>query len=292
MACSRHASLLATAVLAASVAFVSVNALADADFTSTIQGLEFRLQGGTGVYGYALEVGVGWESVGIRAYDRGFLLSWDGDGQLVVAAASYPVYALYGVQGAGEVEGGKRLTPKAAWSPYVSVSMDAALSALAEGGVPLNGGGNINNLDGLGGLSATADLRLGVGPSFLDVRQSLLVELQFLAELDSGLSDLSPRAYLGGALRGRYDLRANLTAIGEISYAITPSQDDQALGTTTNTGRWVLSSRVLKKFDRFFGGIGVTVSRTETTVAYGGRPGYVTVAPIESEIWILGGFWP
>ncbi|MHB8420183.1 MAG: hypothetical protein ACYDCL_19080 [Myxococcales bacterium] len=279
--------LLATAVPA--------SARAATTFSSVLDDVGLRAEVGTGIYGDELTGNLGVQSLGIRDFDRRWLVSWEADAELVIGGVAYehPFYWLYGAQGAAQGEGGLRLLPAAAWSPYVSASLEGSLSAVAQQGVPLNGGATINDLGDLGGVIGSAGARLGLGASYLWARSSLLLEAEPLAEVDSAEADQALLGYFGAGLRARYDLRDSLVAIGEASYAVTSAQRDTALGSSIAWGRWSLAASAVKKLGRrFFAGLGLSVSRAAAQTSYSGGQSYGTSSPVDSRLWLLFGFWP
>jgi hypothetical protein len=274
--------LLATALPAA----------AESTFSSILNDLDFRPEVGTGIYGDELTGNIGIQSLGLRDFDRRWLVSWDGDAELVVGGLAYehPYYWVYGAQGAAQGEGGLRLMPNHAVSPYVSVALQASLSGVAAAGISAT---DLNNLDGFGGVIGVLGARLGLGASFLGPRQSLILEVQPTAEVDSAQSNLPLLSYFGGALHARYDRRDSFVAIGEAGYAVTPAQNQVALGLTQTSGRWTLSGSALKKFGRhYFGGLGVTVSRTATQDSYATGQSYTSDTPVDARFSLLFGYWP
>jgi hypothetical protein len=232
-------------------------------------------------------------AIGVRALDRGWLLSWNGQAELVLGAVAYelPVFVIYGVQGEGSFEGGLRLTKDRELSPYVSAGLDGSLSAITQWGDPFNDI-TINNLDGLGGVVGTIAVRLGAGVSLLDSKQSLVVQAQPLAEFDGAEPFRGALGYFGIALHARYDLLNSLTAIGDASFSLTPTSSDAALGTSSQTSRWILSGSTIKKWGHFCAGLGASVSRTTTHLTYATGQVYNSNAPIDSRIWLLVGYWP
>ena len=277
--------LLATALPAA----------AETTFSSIMNDIEFRPEVGTGIYGDDLVGNFGVQSLGLRDFDRRWLLTWNGEAALVFGGVAYePTYDVaFGAQGAVHGEGGFRLLPARTISPYVSVGVDGSLSAVTEPGTPFDQTQYLNNLDGFGGVIGMGDVRAGLGASFLGTRQSLIIEVQPLAEVDSAEANLPLLSYFGGALHVRYDRRDSLVAIGELSYAVTPALADAALGTSSVSGRWTASVSAVKKFRRhYFVGIGASVSRTATELSYSTGQSYATDTPVETRIWILFGYWP
>jgi hypothetical protein len=268
---------------------------AETTFSSIMNELELRPEIGTGIYGDELTGNLGIQSLGLRDFDRRWLVSWNGDAELVLGGVAYehPFFVAYGAQGAGQGEGGLRILPGAWVSPYVSVGVDSSLSAVTEPGVAFDRTQYVNDLDGFGGVIGTADLRLGLGASFLSPRQSLILEAQPLAEVDSAESNLPLLSYFGGALHARYDRRNSLVLIGEASYAVTPAQNDAALETSSVSGRWRLSASAVKKLGRhYFAGVGLSVSRTATQLSYSGGQSYTIDTPVVSRIWLQFGYWP
>ncbi len=288
-------SVLACLGCAAALAAAAPPAASEAPFASSIDGVELRPEVGTGIYGYHLTGNLGVTSFSVRLLDTRWLLSWDGAAELTLGAVAYehPYYAVYGAQANGEAEGGLRLAPAAPLSAYVAASLGAGASAITQSGVPLDGGAAGNNLGSFGGPLGHANLRPGFGLSYLDAKQSLVAEAQLLGELDSPQADLPAAGYFGGALHLRYDLKDSLAAIGDLSYAATPSFSNPALGTETSLGRWTLAAEAVKTLGRgFFAGLGISVGRTATTIAFTGGPSYVSAAPLDSRIWLLLGYWP
>ncbi|HUB08193.1 MAG TPA: hypothetical protein VMB50_14390, partial [Myxococcales bacterium] len=238
---------------------------------------------------------LGVQSFGLRQLRDRWLISWNGEADLVLGgvAYEYPFHWLYGASGTAHGEGGWRILPAHSISPYLGAGLDAALSAVTEPGVAFDAGTMINDLDGLGGVIGTGDVRLALGVSFLGPRQSLLIEAQPLAEIDSAQSNLPFLDYLGGALHARYDRRDSLVAIGEASYAVTPAQQDAALGTSSTSSRWSLSGSVVKKLaHHWFVGGGLSVSRTATQLDYASGLDYATDTPVEARFSLLAGYWP
>ncbi len=272
---------------------LSAPALADG-FSSRLEDIELRPEIGTGIYGYELTGNLGVLSLGVRELGDRWLVSWDGDVELVSGAVAYehPFYALYGAQGQAEAEGGLRLAPGKTVSPYVSALALASLSAIAQAGTPLDGGATINSLDGLGGVIGVAGLRLGAGASFLWPQHSLVIEVQPLAEIDSAQANTALLGFLGAALHARWDWKDSLAALGEVSYAVAPSRADAALGSSATTGRWALSAKAVKRLGRFAVGLGISASRVATELAYAGGATFTSASPIDSRIWALVGFWP
>ncbi len=271
---------------------VSLPAAAETTFSSMLNDLELRGEVGTGIYGDELTGNLGIQSLGLRDFGRRWLVSWSGDAELILGGVAYenPYYWVYGIQGTAQGEGGLRLLPGRVISPYLSVALDGSLSGVAVAGIASQ---DLNNLDGFGGVIGTGDVRLGLGASFLGMRQSLIVELQPLAEVDSAQSNLPLLDYFGGALHVRYDRRDSLVAIGELNYAVTPAQTDAALGTSSVSGRWTASVSVVKKFGRhYFAGIGASVSRTATQLSYATGQSYNTDTPVDTRLWLLFGYWP
>jgi hypothetical protein len=264
---------------------------ADSTFASVLDDLALRVEVGTGIYGDDLTGALGAQSLGIFDLKRRWILTWSGDVDLVLGGVAYehPFYWLYGAQGEVHGEGGWRALPGRAWSPYLSVGLDGALSAITQPGVPFDKGATINNLDGLGGVIGMGDARLGLGASLLDRSQSLVVEVQPVAEVDSAESNQPLLSYFGGALHARYDRPDSLTAIGELAYLATPTQTDAALGSSSVSGRWTLSASALRRFGR---GLGLSVSRSATQLAYIAGQTYTTDSPVDSRFWLLFGYWP
>jgi hypothetical protein len=274
---------------------LALPAAAASTFSSVLNDIELRPEVGTGIYGDELTGNLGIQSLGLRDFDRRWLLSWNGDAELVLGGVAYenPYDWAYGAQGEAHGEGGFRILPNRPISPYVSAGLDASLSAVTEFGIPFDRVQLVNNLDGFGGVVGLADVRLGLGASFLGPRQSLIIEAQPLAEVDSAEANLPLLPYLGGALHARYDRRDSFVAIGEVYYAVTPAQNDAALGTSSVTGRWILSANALKKFGRhFFGGLGLSVSRAATQLAYSTGQSYTSDTPVDTRLWLLFGYWP
>ncbi len=282
----------APALLAATL--LASPALAASDFSTAIEGIELRPEVGTGIYGYEATGNVGATSIGLRDFDRRRILLWDGRADLTLGAVAneHPFAMLYGAQATGEAEGGLRLSPPRALSAYASVGLGASLSAVTQSGVPFDGGATVNSLDGLGGVLGSADVRLGFGGSYLKERRSLLFELQPLAEIDSAEANQPALGLFGGALHARYDVLDRFVALGDLSYALAPPRGDAALGIESSTSRWILSGEALQRWGRFFLGLGLSVSRAETVVAYSGGTSFPTVAPILSRLYLLVGFWP
>jgi hypothetical protein len=286
-------------LLRASVAILVLGAAlpsaAETTFSSIMNDIELRPEVGTGIYGDDLIGNLGIQSLGLRAYDRRWLLSWKGDATLILGGVAYetPYDWAYGAQVVAYGEGGLRILPSRVISPYVSAGVDGTLSAVTEIGTPFDQTWLLNNLDGFGGFIGMGDVRLGLGASFLGTRQSLIVEVQPLAEVDSAQTNLPLLSYFGGALRVRYDRRDSLMAIGELLYAVTPAQTDAALGISSVSGRWSASVGAVKKFSRhYFAGIGASVSRTATELSYSTGQSYDTDTPVETRIWLLFGYWP
>lgn len=285
-------SLLAAAAL---FALGTAPPSGDAPFSSLLDDIDLRPEIGTGIYGDSLTGNVGIQSYGLRQLRSPWLVSWNGEAELVLGGVAYehPFYWLYGASLDSHGEGGWRMLPGRAWSPYLSVGLDGALSAITEPGVPFDQGATINNLDGLGGVIGTADVRIGLGASFLGPRDSILAELQPLAEIDSAQSNLPFQEYYGLALHARYDRQGRFVAIGEASYAETPAQGNAALGTTTTSGRWTLAASALEKLGRhWFVGGGLEVSRTATDLDYTGENSYDTNEPVDFRFSLLVGYWP
>jgi hypothetical protein len=283
------ASLLAGMTLASTPA----RALGEITFASTIDAIEFRPEVGTGIYGVHLTGNLGVMSIGVRVLDHRWLISWSSDGELVLGGVAYELtaFVIYGLQGEGHAEGGLRLMETHALSPYISVGSDGQLSAITQWGHPFNDI-TINNLAGLGGIVGTVDFRLGGGASFLDTKQSLVLEVQPFAEFDGSEPFQGAMSYFGAALHARYDLMNAVTAIAEASIAFTPTYGESSLGTSTDTNRWILSGSAVKKWQHLSCGLGLSVSRTSTQLAYDTGQSYTSNASIDSRIWLLFGFWP
>jgi hypothetical protein len=283
------ASLLGGTALASTPAL----AVGELSFASTIDAIEFRPEVGTGIYGVHLTGNFGVTSIGVRLLDHRWLISWSGDGELVLGGVAYELtaFVIYGVQGEAHAEGGLRLMETHALSPYVSAGSDGRLSAITQWGNPFNDI-TINNLDGLGGIVGTIDFRLGGGASFLDARQSLVLEVQPFAEFDGSQPFRGEMSYFGAALHARYDLMNALTAVGEASIAFTPTYGESPLGTSADTNRWVLSGSAIKKWTHWSCGLGLSVSRASTRLTYDTGQSYTSNASIDSRFWLLFGFWP
>lgn len=287
--------MLASATFATCLLGTALPFAPTATFSSLLDDLELRVEVGTGIYGDELTGNLGIQSLGIFDLDRQWLLSWSGDAELVLGGVAYeePFDWLYGIQGQAHGEGGYRVLRDWAFSPYVSASLNGNLSAVTEPGVAFDQGATINNLDGLGGVIGRGDVRLGLGASYLDLGQSLVVEVQPLAEINSAEANLPFLDYFGAALHVRYDRLDSLTAIGELSYAVTPPQNDAALGASSTTGRWTISASVVKKLGQhFYGGAGLSISRSDTVLSYSTGQTYNTDTPVDSRFWLLFGYWP
>lgn len=285
----------AVALLLAVVALTTYSATAqgEIDFASTINTIDFRPEVGTGIYGLHLTGNLGVTSLGVRVFDQQWLLSWNGSAEMVLGGVAYELtaFVIYGVQGQAHAEGGLRLMKDRELSPYLSAGLDGSLYAITQWGNPFNDI-TINNLDGLGGVVGMIGARLGVGASYLDSKRSLVVEAQPLAEFDGAEPFRGALSYFGAALHARYDFVNTLTAIGDASFALTPTYANTALGTSSETSRWLLSASAIHTWGRFSGGLGLSVGRSETRLAFSSGQTYVSDAPIDSRIWLLVGFWP
>jgi hypothetical protein len=263
------------------------------EYRSTLNALALSVGLSDGIFGHAIVVGLGVQGQGVRTYaDRRWLLAWSGRLELVsgVAAYQHPFRALLGARLDAATDGAYRILSSSDWSPAVVAGLDLNVSTIAQIGATLDGT-QINNQDGLAGVMSGLSLRAGAGVSFLRARHSLLISVSLLGRGETPQSNTPARAYGGGALRVRYDLACTLTALGELTLAVTPTTTNVPLGITEQSNRWTLSGSVVKRFGaHLFLGLGAALSRVQTTSAYAGANTYAASSPITAQFWLTGGY--
>jgi len=266
-----------------------------AEFSSTIQGISLRPELGTAIYGFEGSGHLGGTSAGTRVFSDGrYLLQWSARAEalLGMVAFRYPFHPIYGATAGGLAEGGIRLWPSSALSPYFSLGAGVDGAAVTRFGIPFNGGPFHNNLDGLGGVVGGLVVRAGAGGALLDEGQALVGGLGLRMDLGSPGANVPGRAFFGAGLHARYDLRG-LIAIGEVSLALAPPERDAALGFTSYTDRWTLSASAIKTLgDHVFVGLGVRVRRDSSATVYDAGLRYLSSGPVDSRLWAAVGVMP
>jgi hypothetical protein len=285
----RAAALLGLAVPALAIAQTGAEG-----FDSMIRGASLRAEVGTGIYGDELSGNLGATALGARALegDR-YLFLWDAQAELVegVVAFEHPFYDLYGGQLHVRGEGELRLLPSGEFSPLAGIAIGINGSALTRAGAPFDGGAQFNSLDGLGGVVGSLQLAGGAGASWLTPNRSLVVSANVVAELDSSEANQPSLALLGGGPRIRLDWRDDLVVIAEAAYVVTTSRLNAALQETTQVNRWWLNATGVKMLGtHLFAGLGIRVSRQGSSVAYTNGLTYNTGLPVDSRIWVMGGY--
>jgi hypothetical protein len=193
---------------------------------------------GSSFAGQSLLFDVGVEIVGMRAFHhRAWLAQWDG----VIAARggilgnTIPYTGLAGLDTVAWGEIGHRWTPHRWISPYTGALIGGELSILTRPGTAVSDLDELNNLDGVGGLSVRGRFRLDVGMSLLDARRSFLLVGLFQEAL------VAPGIYTGGisftegGMAARFDLWHRLTASLEVLAGRSPGTAQPSLGTTVQT---------------------------------------------------------
>jgi hypothetical protein len=263
------------------------------EFASTIQGISLRAEVGTGIYGDELSGNLGGTSLGVRTFSGNeYLLEWDAAAEAVEGGVAFehPFYDLFGAQIRGHAEGAWRMIADREISPLVGVGLAGSASAITRAGEPLNGGTRFNNLDGLGGVVGDLRLDVGAGTSLLGSDRSFVAAAQFLMEIDSPRANVPGLAFFGGGLRARLDLKDGLVAFGDAFYEVTTSRSDPALKSSTQFTRWTLSATAVKALGPVFLGLGIRVSRGGSSTSYVDGGTYATASPVDSRIWIIGGY--
>ncbi len=193
---------------------------------------------GSSAVGFALLGELGAEATGIHTWrDRQLLLQWDA---LLAARGgalgnTYPLTTLLGGVGAGFVEAGYRLQHRARWSFYAGGRLSGDLSILPRPGSSLAELNSLNNLDGVGGLSAHGAIRVAAGASFLDGKRSLLLTAFFQEEGRARAVYTPGDAFAEGGIAGRFDLADRLTASVEVRAGRGLVSTESALATTDQT---------------------------------------------------------
>ncbi len=138
-------------------------------------------------FGKAIPVLIDFQWAGIRTFsDDKYLVVFDAAAGATAGYGgnSYPTFLFFGGHLRGQVDGGLRLKPSNAVSPYVGLSALLDASAVAITTAPINQYDRVNPVDGLAGLNQASALRANVGLSNLwrselngTPKQALLVTL-------------------------------------------------------------------------------------------------------------------
>jgi hypothetical protein len=214
----------------------------------TQQGASVSSAAGLGLIGDDLMLELGGEAHGIRSLNAGaYLLQWDGlvAGKGGYLASTHPFTLLAGGVAHADGEAGLRLLPAAAWSPYGGARFEGLVQWMGAPGGNLT---NLNNSDGLGGLTAHVLLRMDLGLSYLDPTHSLLLVGFLQGSFQAAEENAADQTLLGGGAAVRFDIAPRLTAELELSLGKSPGAANRPLHLTEHTSSLGLAAQVRKTF--------------------------------------------
>jgi hypothetical protein len=226
--------------------------------------------------GYGLFGDVGGQSAALRSFGRQWLLAWDVEAgaRIGVLANANPYLALYGLAGAASLQPVYRLSD-APVSPAVMVRVHDEASVLWNGRRPLGRGRELNDMDGVGGITGRATAGGGAGVSWLDARRSVLV-LAFVQEWFQTHGVYNPAAsFTEIGVTARLDATSGFFAALEARYGIGPAHDDVFLDRTTRATRFGVGASARRIFaNRMWLGAFVDLDReSQSTVFHHPAPG-------------------
>jgi hypothetical protein len=237
----------------------------DSGFTGAFaDGGTFRSPAGVGAL-----ADVGARSLGLRDLAGGrWLVAWDA---FLAARGGYvgntrPGARLLGVRLLADLEGGARLVPGAAFSPYAGVEGRVDVQSL---GAVLASRKPANEMDGVTGLNTGARLRLDAGLSWLEGGRSALA-VAFVQVARHPTSSLgSSDVFTEGGLGLRLDLARSALATIEASSGRAALHRDRALQLTDETRhREVAASLWLHPAGGPWLGVGASASRDTDRLTY------------------------
>lgn len=220
--------------------------------------------------GYRLFGDLGMETVGMRTFGRRWILGWDLGAMFSAGAIANrePYSGLVGLKTQAMIEPVYRLMTSE-WSPVLGARLGADASVRWKPGLSLDDLRTVNDLDGVGGVTARGLVRLGAGASFLDRTRSLLV-LAFVQEAfqSHGLNaDGTAFTDVGAALR--FDWTWGLSLAVEASAGTTLVLDDPALQRSYRTSRLGVGGNARKVFDNgMWLGLFVSLAHATDHVTY------------------------
>jgi hypothetical protein len=220
--------------------------------------------------GYRLFGDLGVQTVGLRSFGPHWLLAWDLGASFTVGALANvePYRALYGARASAFIEPTYRFLDGGV-SPVVSARLSAGASLLGTPGITLGELGDVNDMDGVGGVTARGSARIGAGASFLDRSRSLLLVAFFQESLRSHGQNSDGAAFSEVGGMARFDWTWGLSAALEATAGTTLLFDDPALGRTWRTTRLGLAGDARKIFaNGMWLGLFVSVSRETDHVTY------------------------
>ncbi len=220
--------------------------------------------------GYRLFGDLGMETVGLRAFGAHWLVAWDLGASFTVGvlANREPYRALYGFRAASFIEPTYRFLTGAV-SPVLSARLGADMSIVGTPGVSLGELGDVNDMDGVGGVSARGLARFGGGASFLDRTRSLLLVAFFQEALRSHGQNADGAAFSEVGAMARFDWTWGLSVALEGTAGTTVIFDDPALGRTWRKTRFGASGWARKIFaNGMWLGLFASLSRETDHVTY------------------------
>jgi hypothetical protein len=239
------------------------------EFVDSFGGLTTGLDLQSSRIGYGALGELGVRALATRSLDeRRWLARWDLSlttrGGLLGSAL--PVTPLLGVRARAEGELGRRLVPRARWSPYAQAEGVADLQWLTP---PSPQPAGVNDMTGTGGFIATGRVRLGFGASYLDARHAL-VAVAFIQEaLRPTAIDADGVAFTDAGLECRYDVARRFTLLAEASWGWAEVTRNAALGATDRTTHLQATGGARAWLTgRMWLGLAATAARDDDRLAY------------------------
>jgi hypothetical protein len=238
---------------------------------------------GSGMPGDHLAGDLGFQTFGVREFNRTWLSFWDAAlaVRLGGLANQHPFFFFGGGTGRGSGELGRRIVPENDWSPYVSGRLDGDLTIMATPSANgLSGLNMINNSDGFGGITGNLNARLSGGISFLRQRRSFVATL-FLQEALRAPRTYTPGyAFTEGGLLARYDIADSFTLWVEGIVGSTPETANTALAATERTITMNVSGALRKTFGNgIWFSVGLSYGRDTHTLSYTNGQSYGSAQP-------------
>jgi hypothetical protein len=219
-------------------------------FEVIARGPTIQASAGMSRAGYRLMGDLGGESAGIRSFAAGrWLLSWDviASARGGVLANREPYLSLFGMNAAAWAEPVYRFLD-GGWSPVVSARLGDDAFVMWHPGVSLGELHRLNDMDGVGGVSARGFVRAGGGASFLDGTRSLLLQAFAQEFLQSRGVYAEAKAFTEVGVSARFDWTWGLSVALDSTAGTTLSRDDAPLRRTTRTTRTGAAGNVRKIF--------------------------------------------
>lgn len=213
----------------------AVDAPPSPEYRSVSRGAVADFGYGSSAVGDSLLGELGAQSVGIQSFrDHALLVQWDG---LLAARGgilgnTHPYTELVGGHVVASAEAGRRWQPRARWSVYTGAGLAGDLSLMTNPGTSYGDLDTLNDLDGVGGLSARGALRVDGGASLLDGPRSLLLVAVLQEALRASGIYTPGVAFTQAGLAVRWDVARRLTVSLEGLAGWSPATKQAALDTT------------------------------------------------------------